>query len=343
MYDLIANLSSANAPSGCEAEVIRIISSRLCELDVKHSFYPSGNVIAHLSSAKVDAPRIMVQCHMDEVGFMVKGFKDGGYMSLSPLGISDATQLIGKRVTVLADTHYRGSIGAVPIHLSRNKDEPQIDDAYADLGFNSKSEAEVCIPLGAFGCFDNTPKHFGTNASFISGKALSSRVPCGVLLEVIRRLKDDELNADVYFAFTVRGNLSLCGATEAYGKIRPDVVISVTGTPTLDAPDSDSPICRFGQGIALSRGEVRYRYDEAVAAQLIEAAKSNGISTQTARPMTEDEDASHDVFRMKNAGARITAVKLPVRNIRSSCEVVAKADVRACLDLLCTALPRLDV
>lgn len=343
MHELVKKLCSANAPSGCEDAVIHIITKRLDELNVPYVKYPSGNVIASLVSGKSYAPRIMVQCHVDEVGFMVKGHRDGGYLSLSTLGISDAKYLVGKRVTLLADTPVSGSIGAVPIHLSKDKDAPEMDDIYADLGITSRDEAKEKIPLGTFGCFDTELKYFGKDSSFISGKALSSRIPCAIMLEVINRLKDTPLNAKVYFAFTVRGNLSLNGATEAYNKIRPDAVISVSGITADDTPDSSSPICRLGHGTVLSRGEIRYRYDESLTAQLSSAANDNGISCQASRPLTEDEDSDFSILRMKNAGARIAVVKLPVRNIHSSCEVMAKSDTRNAADLLSAVLPTLEV
>ncbi len=343
MHELVKKLCSANAPSGCEDAVIHIITKRLDELNVPYVKYPSGNVIASLISGKSYAPRIMVQCHVDEVGFMVKGHRDGGYLSLSPLGISDVKYLVGKRVTLLADTPVSGSIGAVPIHLSKDKDLPSMDDLYADVGFTDSDIADLNVPLGTFGCFDTDLKYFGKDSSFISGKALSSRIPCAIMLEVIQRLKNVSLDVNLCFAFTVRGNLSLCGAAEAYKNVFPDVVISVSGISANDTPDITSPICRLGHGAAISKGETRYRFATSVPAQLCAVAESNGISTQLSRPMTDDEDRNFDVIRMKNAGARLATVMLPVRNIRSSCESVAKSDVNAVADLLCAAVPLLEV
>ncbi len=343
MFDLLEKLCSANAPSGCEDKVIRVITHRLDELKVRYSVYPSGNVIAALTSDTENAPRVMVQCHVDEVGFMVKGHRDGGYLSISPLGISDVTELVGKRVTVLADKSVSGSIGAVPVHLSKGKDKPQMDDLYADVGISDKEGALKKIPLGAFGCFDSATEYFGGDGAYICGKALSSRIPCAVLLEAINKLKDSHLSAHVYFAFTVRGKLSLCGATEAYNKVRPDAVISVVGAPTDDLPCNASPVCRLGHGISIPNGEVRYRFDEFLTNQLRDTAEGIDLPVQTSRPMTEDEDECFDILRMKNAGARISAVALPVRNIRTSCEVMSKSDFSTAAELLCAALPRLEV
>ena len=343
MLELLKMLCSANAPSGREDEVIKVITDRLDGINVQYSVYPSGNVIAALPCGNENSPRVMVQCHTDETGFMVKGHRDGGYLSISPLGISDAKDLVGKRVSVLADTLRHGSIGAVPIHLSKDKDIPSMDDLYADVGILSKDEAEKDIPLGSFGCFDTDLELFGKDGSFISGKALSSRIPCAVLLETIKRLKDTELDANVYFAFTVRGKLSLNGATEAYNRILPDAVVSVAGIPANDTPDNTSPICRLGFGAALSRSEVRYRFDESLTAQLRSVAEAEEICVQTSRPMTEEEDPNFDIFRMKNAGAGISAIRVPVRNMNSSCEAAANADVLSVICLLYSFLKVIDV
>ena len=343
MFKFLEKLCSVNAPSGYEDELISTISDRLDELGVTYNVYPSGNVVASLPSKNPSAPSIMVQCHMDEVGFMVKGHRDGGFLSISPLGITDVTELVGKRVTLLADTPFRGSIGAVPVHLSKGKDKPSLDDLYADVGIMKKEDAAKSIPLGTFGCFDASTAYFGKDDAYISGKALSSRVPCTILLEAIKSLKDSHPSAHVYFAFTVRGKLSLCGATEAYNKICPDTVISVTGIPADDTPDNTSPICRLGHGLTIPKGEARYHFDQSITTKLHSAANDSGIHIQNSRPLTEDEDADFDILRIKNAGARISAVKLPVRNIRTSCEVVSKDDVHAALALLSSALKSLEV
>ena len=342
MLELIKSLCSANAPSGCEDEAIRLITHRLDELNVRYTRYPSGNVIASLPAENENAPRIMVQCHVDEVGFMVKGHRDGGYLSLAPLGISDTAELVGKRVTMLADGAVHGAIGAVPIHLSKDKDKPHMDDLYADVGATDKEDSSEKIPLGTFGCFDTEAEAFGKDCEFISGKALSARIPCAVLLQVIERLKSAKLKSHLYFAFTVRGKLSLCGATEAYNKIRPDSVISVVGTPTLDLPDSDSPICLLGRGVAIPSREVRYVFDSSITSQLLKASEENGVSSQVSRPMTEEEDHDFDLLRMKNEGARLAVLRLPVRGIRSACEVASLSDAASAAELLRTALPQLE-
>ena len=343
MLELLKRLCSANAPSGYEDGAVKVISERLDEIGVQYSVYPSGNVIATLPCEKENAPRVMVQCHVDEAGFMVKGHRDGGYLSISPLGISDVRELVGKRVVLLSGGKYHGSVGAVPVHLSKDRDIPSMDDLYADVGNTDKRRAEEKLPLGSFGCFDTDLELFGKDASFISGKALSSRIPCAVLLEAIGRLKDAPLGAKIYFAFTVRGKLSLNGATEAYNKILPDAVISVAGIPADDTPGNTSPICRLGFGAALSRGEVRYRFDESLTAQLYSVAEAEDIPVQTSRPMTEDEDRDFDVFRMKNAGARVSAIRLPVRSMNSSCEAAANTDALSVLRLLCSVLKVIDV
>ena len=343
MLELLKMLCSANAPSGQEDEVIKVITDRLDGINVQYSVYPSGNVIASLPCKDDGASRIMVQCHVDEVGFMVKAHREGGYMSISPLGITDTTELVGKRVALLSDKKYHGSIGAVPIHLSKDKDVPEMDDLYADVGIMSKTEAEEKVPLGSFGCFDTEVECFGKNDSFISGKALSSRIPCAVMLETISKLKETELNAQIDFVFTVRGKLSLNGAAEAYNAVRPDAVIHVAGIDTSDTPDNSSPICRLDHGAALSKGEIRHPYDKTITEQLYSKAAAHGIPVQTSRPMTEDEDRDFDTLRMKNAGARLSVVKLPLRRMNSCCEVASMSDVRAVTDLLCSALPLLEV
>lgn len=60
--------------------------------------------------------KLMISAHMDEVGFMITGYGDGGVLKFATVGGIDSRILLGKRL-VVGDKKLPGVIGGKPIHL----------------------------------------------------------------------------------------------------------------------------------------------------------------------------------------------------------------------------------
>ena len=208
-FSLLRRLATASSPAGNENAVREIIVSRLTELGLPASLSPDGSVASVIRSSDPSAQSLMLQAHTDEVGFMVKSHTEDGYLKLAPLGIRDSRLLTGRRVTVMGKNGLlSGFIGAVPIHLSKNnKKIPQYSDLYADIGTETKEEAEELAPIGSFGCFTSNFETFGADNGYIKSKALSGRAACAVLLEIAKHFssQNTSLPFNLYFAFSPRG------------------------------------------------------------------------------------------------------------------------------------------
>lgn len=339
--DLLRDLAAADAPSGFESSVRDIISTRLDSLGIHSSTSPDGSVAAVIPSRSRSRGKVMLQAHTDEVGFMVKSHTDDGFLKLAPLGIRDTRLLTGRRVTVCGKNDLlHGFIGAVPIHLSKNgKKIPSYSDLYVDIGAESKAEAESIAPIGCSGCFKSDFLTFGTNGAFIKSKALSGRAACAVLLTVAEHFAGDgnELPFDLCFAFSPRGKLTLSGGSALYSRIRPDFVISVTA---FDVPSDESVISH--SGVAVPLFEEKYSFDASLASALRHTLASFG-KAETPAPTAAKDECEYDLIRLKSAGARLAAVKIPVKNRNTACEVVSRDAVNTACELLCRALPQLEL
>ncbi len=340
MFELLKRLSEASAPSGYESPVAEIIKSELELLGIKHVTLPDGSVIGIIRCGKSDAKRVMLQAHMDEVGFMVKSHHKDGYLSLAPLGITDTSLLTGRRVIIHGEKPFFGYIGAVPVHLSKGKNIPDYSDIYVDIGTASGVYSENLVPLGSFGSFYTEFTSFGEDDTFIKGKALSSRIPCAVILEAVRSLFNisAKLSCDTYVSFTARGKLALCSAGAVYRRINADAVISIVGTDSGDTPFKANPYCILGSGVVIPTTEEKYTYDTYVTDCLKKAASKDDILICDAPPIPKDKDTDYDLLRMKNAGAHLGAVRIPVRYKNTSSEVASKEDVTSAVKLLQNAM-----
>ncbi len=340
-FDLLYKLTSASAPSSNEAQVRNIITSRLNELGIPASVSPDGSVAAVIKSNSQATGKLMLQAHTDEVGFMVKSHTDGGFLKLAPLGIRDSRLLTGRRVTVAGKNGpLSGFIGAIPIHLSKSgKKIPAYSDLYVDIGAESKEEAEAIAPIGSFGCFEANFETFGSDGKFIKSKALSGRTACAVLLETARYFTENSipLPYDLYFAFSPRGKVSLSGGSALYSRICPDAVISLTAFEI----SRDSSISSVS-GAALPLTEEKYALDASLTAQLRNAFNVAGKLHETA-PVPASVECEYDIIRLKSAGARVSALKLPVKNRNTVSELMSCDVINGICETLVSVLPHIKI
>src|SRR5919202_150845 len=76
---LVAELCHVPAPSGAEGELAELLHRRWAPrcADVRRD--PVGNVVARVGGS---GPRVLVQAHMDQVGYLVRHVTDDGFLLL---------------------------------------------------------------------------------------------------------------------------------------------------------------------------------------------------------------------------------------------------------------------
>nr|WP_158578044.1 hypothetical protein [Butyricicoccus sp. AF10-3] len=97
----------------------------------------NGNVIGSLSCGKEGAKTVLLDAHLDQIGFLVTEVLDGGFLRFAPVGGVDPRMLLGGEVTILADEPLYGVVSCMPPHLlkagEQNKAVP-IEQMAIDTG-----------------------------------------------------------------------------------------------------------------------------------------------------------------------------------------------------------------
>ncbi|PYP30643.1 MAG: hypothetical protein DMD49_09980 [Gemmatimonadetes bacterium] len=158
------------------------------------------------------APRRLVACALDEVGYVVGGITDAGYLTLRRVGARVAyplfdQQLEGQRVTVF------GARGALPgvvavrsVHLTRGRGgAPEapftVDNAYVDVGATTRAEAEALgIALLAPVSLAKRPVVYGDR--LLAAPAAGRRATCAALAAAATA--QPHVRGTVVVAFTVQ-------------------------------------------------------------------------------------------------------------------------------------------
>ena len=90
-------------------------------------------------------PRILLDSHMDEIGFIVQYVTDNGYVKFLPVGGWWAHTVLAQRVTITTKLgKVPGIIGSTPPHLldSGSRDKVvDMKDLFVDVGAESSKQA----------------------------------------------------------------------------------------------------------------------------------------------------------------------------------------------------------
>ena len=298
-----------------------------------------GNVLA-VKRARGPAARrlrVMLDAHLDEIGFMIFGANSDGSLKFRAVGGIDDRILPGKAVLVGPD-RIPGVIGVKPIHLLT--DDPgvlKIEDLAIDIGAASETEANSAVTIGQMATFATEFRAWNGAAS---GKALDDRAGCAVLIEILR---GPRLPVDLLAAFTVQEEVGLRGAQVAAHAFDPDAAVAIDATPANDLPptiDQDvSPNTRLGHGPAIYVMTRRDLSDPRLVKHFMTTGDTLKIPYQIRQPGGGGTNAGGII--PARSGVPTISVSVPARYLHSPAALIYLKDVRSTLALVRESVARL--
>ena len=330
----LKTLTEINAPAGHEQPIRRALLEELKAKGHKPYIDRMGNVIV-VKEGNGPAPRkrVMVAAHMDEVGLIVTGHAEGGFLKVNQAGGIDPRVLISKRVLV-GDDNIPGVIGAVAIHLQSPADRARVmgyRDITVDIGANDKGEAERKAPVGTYISFDTPYVEYGDG--YACGKAFDDRVGCYTIL----RLLEEELPCDLIAAFVSEEEVGCRGAAGAAFSQEPDIGIVLEGTTCNDLGDIPevAQVCQAGKGVAVSFMDGASIANRDLFKKALAVGEKEGIAHQVKASVSGGNDGG--AIQRAREGVPVVVLSVPCRYIHSPSTVVKLSDVEAQFEL-CRAL-----
>mgnify|MGYP001826440411 FL=1 len=223
-----------------------------------------------------DPQRIMLLCHMDEIGFLVSHISDKGFLYLQPVGGFDPRNLFSRRVlvsTASGDLKAVMNPGGRPVHISSPEDRkkiPQPHEFFVDTGLGA--EAKEKVNVGDMVTMDEPFLDLGEK---VVSKALDNRVACWLGIEAARGLGDAKTDAEIHVVFTSQEEVGLRGARTASYRVKPDIGIGIDVTLSCDTPgvpEQDRTTTQ-GQGFGLHLRVGSFIADKALVEEFAEIAE----------------------------------------------------------------------
>jgi putative aminopeptidase FrvX len=345
---LLERLCNASAVSGDEREVRAIVLEQVKPLADEVRVDALGNVLAIRHARSGENPvRLLLDAHMDEVGFMIVQDDEGGLFRFVKVGGIDDRSLPGKGVLAGKD-NVPGIIGARPIHLTdagERENKIPLDSLRIDIGPNGGK-----VKVGDRAVFSTRFREVGP--SFIA-KALDNRLGCAALIEILRQAAQGGLDhIELLFSWSVQEEIGLRGARVAAYALNPDAAIAIDSTPAYDLPilDTDGGSgpalenmvynTRLGAGPAIYLADAGTLADPRLARHLIHTAEEEGIPYQIRQPGGGGTDAGA-IHRVR-AGVPTISISVPGRYAHTATGLVRRADWENTLRLVWRAAARMD-
>ncbi len=339
--DLLRELSDAFGVAGFEDEVREVIKTRISPFVDSVTVDALGNLVA-MRKGK-DERVLMLDAHMDEVGFIVKWVDDKGYVRFAPLGGWDERIVAGHRVVLRTRAGKKriGVIGSAPPHIltadERAKPIP-MDKMFVDVGAMSRQEASsLGVEIG-----DAFTIHYPFSEiaeGYVTGKALDDRAGCATLIETARRLAEVKLPMTTAFSFAFGEELGLRGATTASYHIDPVLALAVEGTIGADMPGiaEESQPTRLGRGPAVSVADRSIVVSPKIVRAIEKLAEENKIPYQYKLPTYGSTDAG--AIHLSRGGVLAGIVSVPCRFFHSPVSTLRLEDFENTIRLV-TAFTR---
>lgn len=323
LKERIKVLTEAYGPSGFEDEVIRLAVEMLTPLVDEIYHDNMGSVIACRKCGHADAKKLLIETHIDEIGFVITGVQDG-FLKFDSMSRLDARLLPAAEIKILANEEVYGIIDTLPPHVLSSDDMKkviEINDLVIDTGGKE-------VPVGTPAVFSARFKELTDGV--LSGKAMDNRSCFAVALDVMERIKDDQLDIDVYLVASVQEEVGLRGAKTGSYSVQPDQAIVMDVTFAYTPGCQKEKTLKFGGGAAIGRGPHTSR---AMTDYLVDMAKTNGTEFQI-EIMPGSSGTTAGVVQLTGVGVPTAIVSLPIKYMHSPVETMHINDARAMSDLI---------
>jgi endoglucanase len=299
-----------------------------------------GTVIATSEGSEFE---VMLAAHTDELGLLIDGVDDEGFLEYVMLGGHYRGNFSGQRVRV-GPEGVLGVVGPRCRHYMSDQEKDALaEDLRIDLGAADPDEvADLNVEPGDFATWDRDVRRLAGDR--ITGRALDDRLLLAVLVAVAR---EADVEPTVHYVATVQEEVGLRGARAAGYAVDPDVGVALEVFPVddypagrddgVDATLDGGPVVEFGDGTS------EYMFgglivDRQTRTWLTGAAADAGVDVQHDVMLTGSTDATE--FQQVRGGRHAGAIAVPCRYTHSPVETASLADADETVAVLLAALDR---
>jgi endoglucanase len=325
--ELLEKLTSPQGVAGEEISSFEALKG-LFSLYGKVSTDTTGNIIIERDGT---GKHILLDAHLDTIGFVVTNITDDGFLRVSKVGGVDMRTVEGLELTIHGKKDIFGVVCTVPPHLSNGESKVSTDGTcVVDIGM-SKENAEKVVSVGDKVSFKASFTELQNGRA--SAPYIDDRGGVAVILKALDYVNTDKKITVVFSAQEETGG---AGAKCASFNIDADLSLSVD-VSFATTPDSSARDCgKMNGGPMIGYSPILCReYSEL----LVEVAKEKNIPYQK-EIMGGRTGTNADHITISKGGIPSALVSLPQRYMHTPVEMADVRDIENSAKLIAEFIER---
>jgi endoglucanase len=294
-----------------------------------------GNSYARIKGTADTDYTVVIEGHVDEIGFIITYIDDDGFIWFDRIGGWDDQVVVGQRIRIAGENgDVVGVIGKKAAHLLEPADREKpsrIKDLWIDIGAKDRDEATSKVAVGDAAVIDGEPIELSDDL-WVS-RSMDNRTGAYVALRAAQLLAADRPQVNVVAVAASQEEIGLVGATTLSWHVRPEVAIAIDVTHATDYPGAnkkgDNDI-KLGGGPVLGRGS---SVNPNVFKGLRDAGRTLGITTPVQASGLRTGTDADNIIR---SGANIATglISVPNRYMHSPSEMVSLSDLESAAQVI---------
>ncbi len=325
---MLIKLCETAAVSGFEQQGAAVVAQVLQPLCDQVEVDVFGNITAIKRCGKEQAKTILLDAHLDQIGFVVTEVLENGFLRFAESGGVDPRMLLGCEVTILAEKPLYGIISCMPPHLLKAEEQDKAVPMHKMVIDTGLTDAKSNITIGTPIVF--AEKMCQLSKDSITGKCLDDRAGIVAILRTLEKLQNETLEVDVAVLISVQEETTGLGAGIGTWRLRPEyaVAVDVGHAKTPDAP-SDKTFT-YGGGAMIGMGP---NLHTKLTRALIKTAKAEGIAYQQ-EVMEGHTGTNAWTMQVAACGTAMGLLSIPLRYMHTPIESIKLSDLEAVSDIL---------
>lgn len=345
ILETLYNLDNTFGVSGNEEETAEALRKEMEGLYDEYIEDPLGSQI-FIKYGKDRERKIVLSAHMDEIGFIINYIEDNGIARFLPVGYHDDRTAVNQDMVVMTDSGKKvyGVTGSKPAHIMTEEDHEKvikIEDLFVDFGTMSREETNALgVEVGDYMGFARDG-YVLNGGKFYTGKSVDDRAGCAVLVEVMKRLQETELEPTICVVGSVQEEVGIRSGGPLVTRLNPELFLAIDVTLTGDTPGVEINKCseKMGDGPGIKYydwdpilGATGNNVPRKLTRKLIQTAEKHGIPYQR-EVMT---GGGTDAWSASMAGEGVLAggVCIPQRYMHTAVGTVNMDDMENTVQLL---------
>ena len=268
-----------------------------------------------------NAPRILIDAHLDEIGLIVTDILEDGMLTVSKLGGTDPRTYTASKYTVHADKDLVAVSVKDPYLPKKSKKLPTFDNFRLFTGLTKEELTSSGVRVGTPVSMERYTEKIGEDGHF--GAYMDDKSCAAAGLLAVDMLKDKKLTCDICLLLSSEEESYGAGFPTGAYAADPDEILVVDVDLGFTPETDEGKTVKMGEGPSVA---ISVQTDRKLTKDLLRIAKEKEIPVQTAMCVRSTGTNAWDTPFFKG-GVPAAVIGLPLKYMHTAIETLYEKDL----------------